>query len=428
MDFVTRDRYRHAVEDLARGSGRTELEVARQALALAGGQPRRTDDLGYYLILARGDRGSRRRSATGSRCRQRLVPRVHGVGDLGYLWIDSHRHGISPGLADRAHERTRPEPRGSRPPGAPRGLPPSDAARPPSSIARSSRCSRHGRCHDWSCGRRPLRAEDARGGPDAAHEPGSDREQIERLGVHYLANADGELRFALLSDWTDASEEHAPSDDALLAAARRGIDELNRRHGVAGDGEARFYLFHRRRLWSESERARGWAGERKRGKLHELNRLLRGATDTSFMVDGRVPSFVRFVDHARCRHAATAGRGRAPGRHAGASAQSAAHRVAREGRGRRGLRHPPATDHPTLPAEREASLFRQVFSGPGGIDPYSAAVSDVYQDLFGEGSYTGKGIYDVDTFDARPGRAGAGERAAEPRSVRGALRASRAGD
>src|SRR5207245_9403678 len=91
-------------------------------------------------------------------------------------------------------------------------------------------------------------------------------EQIAHLGVHYLANDDGALRFALLSDWTDCAQEHAPDDEALLTAARAGIAELNRRHGASGDGEPRFYLFHRRRLWSESEgRWMGW--ERKRGKL-----------------------------------------------------------------------------------------------------------------------------------------------------------------
>src|SRR6185436_2179368 len=114
--------------------------------------------------------------------------------------------------------------------------------------------------------------------------PAQIADQIARLGVYYLANADGELRFALVSDWTDSSEEHAHDDEQLLAAARVGIAELNRRHGPAAGGEPRFYLFHRRRLWSESEgRWMGW--ERKRGKLHELNRLLRVATDTSFVGD-----------------------------------------------------------------------------------------------------------------------------------------------
>jgi cyclic beta-1,2-glucan synthetase len=123
-------------------------------------------------------------------------------------------------------------------------------------------------------------------------------EQIERLEVHYLANPDGDLRFALLSDWTDAPQENMPGDDELLAATVEGIALLNRRHGPAPDGSERFLLFHRRRGWNESERK--WIGwERKRGKLHELNRLLRGATDTTFLPTGGrpllAPPAVRYV-------------------------------------------------------------------------------------------------------------------------------------
>src|SRR4029077_4040799 len=95
-------------------------------------------------------------------------------------------------------------------------------------------------------------------------------EQVERLEVHYLASPDGELYFALLSDWSDSATETTPTDDALLAIARAGIARLNQRHGPTPAG-ARFLLLHRRRVWDEAEsRWMGW--ERKRGKLHELNR------------------------------------------------------------------------------------------------------------------------------------------------------------
>ena len=116
-------------------------------------------------------------------------------------------------------------------------------------------------------------------------------EQIERLEVHYLASQDGDLRFALLSDWTDSATESAPGDDELLGAAADGIARLNRRHGAAPDGE-RFLLLHRRRIWNEAQGK--WIGwERKRGKLHELNRLLRGATDTTFLaIGGAAPSYL----------------------------------------------------------------------------------------------------------------------------------------
>ena len=104
-------------------------------------------------------------------------------------------------------------------------------------------------------------------------------------------------RFALLSDWTDSSTESEAGDDDLLSEAAEGIAGLNRRYGPAPGGD-RFLLLHRRRLWNEGQGK--WIGwERKRGKLHELNRLLRGATDTSFMpIGGRspiVPADVRYV-------------------------------------------------------------------------------------------------------------------------------------
>ena len=163
--------------------------------------------------------------------------------------------------------------------------------------------------------------------PTLLIDPAQIAEQIERLEVHYLANSDGDLRFALLSDWTDAPEENLPGDDELLAAGVDGIAQLNRRHGPAADGSERFLLFHRRRRWNESERK--WIGwERKRGKLHELNRLLRGATDTSFVPSGGrapiAPVWRPLRHHTGCRHAA-AKRERLPiGRYDGASPQSAA--------------------------------------------------------------------------------------------------------
>ena len=80
---------------------------------------------------------------------------------------------------------------------------------------------------------------------------------------------------------------------------------------------------------------------------------------------------------------------------------------------------------PSLPVGREGSLFQRVFSSMSGIDPYAAAVSDVYQDLFGEGSYTGKGIYDVDAFEAALAGRVPELDAAQPRPVRGRVRPRR---
>ncbi|MBI2466412.1 MAG: hypothetical protein HYV62_01090 [Candidatus Rokubacteria bacterium] len=228
------------------------------------------------------------------------------------------------------------------------------------------------------------------------------QEQIERLEVHYLANPDGDLRFALLSDWTDAPAERMPGDDDLLAAATEGIAGLNRRHGPAPGGDERFLLFHRRRVWNGGERK--WIGwERKRGKLHELNRLLRGATDTTFVpLGGRAPVAPAGVRYVITLDADT----RLPRGAARRLVGTMAHPLnrptldPRAGRVVEGYAVLQPRVTPSLSTDREASLFQRIVSGPAGIDPYASAVSDVYQDLFGEGSYTGKGIYDVDAFEA----------------------------
>ncbi|HSJ99321.1 MAG TPA: glucoamylase family protein, partial [Myxococcota bacterium] len=221
-------------------------------------------------------------------------------------------------------------------------------------------------------------------------------EQIERLEIHHLASAEDEMHFALLSDWTDADDESIEGDEALVEAAAAGIARLNRRHGPAAGGE-RFLLLHRRRVWNEGQRR--WIGwERKRGKLHELNRLLRGAIDTTF-IKPAVPAGVRYVitldaDTRMPREAARRliGKMAHPLNRPRLDADS---RRVVEGYG---VLQPRVT--PSLPVGREGSLFQRIFSSASGIDPYAAAVSDVYQDLLGEGSYTGKGIYDVDAFEA----------------------------
>ena len=159
---------------------------------------------------------------------------------------------------------------------------------------------------------------------------------------------------------------------------------------------------HRRRVWNESEQK--WLGwERKRGKLHELNRLLRGAKDTTFISTDdhthRVPADVRYVITLDADT-------RLPRGTACRLVGTIAHplnqprfdpQVGRVVEGYAVLQ-PRVT--PTLPTDREGSLFQRIFSGPAGIDPYASATSDVYQDLLAEGSYTGKGIYDVDAFEA----------------------------
>ena len=226
-------------------------------------------------------------------------------------------------------------------------------------------------------------------------------EQVERLEIHHLASPEGDLHFALLSDWIDADVDRAEGDAELVAVARDGIERLNRRYGPAPAGP-RFLLLHRRRVWNESERR--WIGwERKRGKLHELNRLLRGATDTTFMdMGGAAPSPPQDIRYVVTLDSDT----RLPRDTVRRLIGKMAHPLNRprfdaergaivEGYA---VLQPRVT--PALPNGGEGSLFQRVFSSSSGIDPYAAAVSDVYQDLFGEGSYAGKGIYDLDAFES----------------------------
>ncbi|HHA3832825.1 TPA: glucoamylase family protein [Pseudomonas aeruginosa] len=226
-------------------------------------------------------------------------------------------------------------------------------------------------------------------------------EQIEQLEVHYLTGTRGDLSFALLADGIDARQSVLERDVRLLKLGAAAIERLNRRHAPAPGGP-RFLLLYRQHRFNPQERR--WIGwERKRGKLHELNRLLRGATDTSFASLGEsgptVPSGVRFVitldaDTRLPRETLR----RLIGKMAHPLNQPLFEAATQRVVSGYAILQPRVT--PALPLGREGSLYQRVFSGPGGMDPYAAAVSDVYQDLFGEGSYTGKGIYDVDAFEA----------------------------
>ena len=121
---------------------------------------------------------------------------------------------------------------------------------------------------------------------------------LERLEVHYLANPDGDIRFALLSDWGDAPEAVLPGDKELLLAAQEGMADLNERYGPMPDGGSRFLLLHRERKWNPREgKWMGW--ERKRGKLQELNRLLRGDRTGTYILSreqaASIPTNVKYV-------------------------------------------------------------------------------------------------------------------------------------
>src|SRR5947199_4961181 len=219
--------------------------------------------------------------------------------------------------------------------------------------------------------------------------------QLSRLEIRYLGNTDANLRFALLTDFSDAPRQSMPDDAECIDIVARGIEELNRRHG---DGH--FFLFHRGRTWSESEQS--WIGwERKRGKLEDLNRFIIGENRSElegFLCAGDRAQLegIRFVitldadtqllrDTARrmietLAHPLNQARLSPDGRHVV-----------------RGYTIIQPSVSASLPSAT-ATWFSRIFADPRGIDPYTHVVSDGYPDLFGEGSYHGKGIYELRTF------------------------------
>ena len=223
------------------------------------------------------------------------------------------------------------------------------------------------------------------------------RSSIEALEVRFLANRDEHLYFGLLTDFRDADEETLPEDELLLRLAQKGIEELNGKYReTARDA---FFLFHRPRRWNAGERV--WMGyERKRGKLADLNALLRGGSRDRFSLvvgETAVLSAVQYVitldtDTQLPRDAAWQFVGTMAHPLNRARYDEHKQRVC-DGYG---ILQPRVAV--SLPGTNRSRYARLNGSDPG-IDPYTRAISDVYQDLFGEGSFIGKGIYEVDTFE-----------------------------
>ncbi|WP_205737645.1 GH36-type glycosyl hydrolase domain-containing protein [Granulosicoccus antarcticus] len=218
---------------------------------------------------------------------------------------------------------------------------------------------------------------------------------VRNLEVHYLASTRGELYYALVSDWVDADVPVNDHDKELLAYAQAEIARLAERY--AHTGSTRFYLLHRNRTFNESQGT--WMGwERKRGKLIELNRVLRGRSDTSF-VETDLPDHIRFVmtldaDTRLTRDSVT----RLVGKLAHPMNSPQIDPISNSVVQGHAILQPRVM--PSLTTGDEASVFQHTFSQNRGLDPYVFTVSDVYQDLTANGSFTGKGLYDVDAVIA----------------------------
>ena len=400
MTFATRDRYRHVVERIARRSPASETAVARAAVDLArmgaaADPDSREAHVGYYLVdegVAVLEAATRYRP----RWQERVGSAVHRHANAVYvggllaltalalalvLWL-----GGGPGRAVWPVVVVLAL------------LPAADTAvalvnqiltavLPPRLLPKL----------DFTRSEIPPEFRTAVVIPILFPDVTTVHESLETLEVRYLANRESHLHFAILSDFTDADAETRPGDDAIVAAARDGIAALNERY--APEARDAFYLFHRPRRWNPQQEV--WMGwERKRGKLAEFNRFVRGAAEGAFsVIEGNVEP-LRLLRYVITLDADTVLPPEAAPDLVGAIAHPlnraeydpAASRVVRG----YGILQPRVGV--SLPSAAR-SRFAAIFSGRPGVDPYTTAVSDVYQDLFGEGSFTGKGIYDIAAFE-----------------------------
>jgi len=402
MDFQTRDHYRHVVEGIARSSPHSESDIARLALGMAqasaatDGASSRESHIGWYLV----GRGRPLLEASailrpGSRLAlRRAAHRWRGpLYFCGLLLVTALVVAAFVALAAAAGVAV-----------GPLALIGMLAAIAGSQLAIAMVNGLAGRLVTPT----PLPKMDFSDGiPDSARtlvvvpslllDETATAALLETLEVHYLANRDRALAFGLLTDLRDAVEEQQPLDARLVQIARDGIEALNARYR-GRDGADPFFLFHRARAWNPREGC--WMGwERKRGKLENLNALLRDESDGAFTtVVGDVGAlqgtrYVITIDTDTSLPLGVARRLVATMAHPlNVPRYDAARRRVVDGYG---ILQPRVS--PSLPAASR-SRYARMFSGETGIDPYTRAVSDVYQDLFGEGSFVGKGIYDVDAF------------------------------
>ncbi len=389
MDFATRDHYRHVLEKVARRSGLTEEQVARNCVRLAREAAARNDGderaahVGFYLL----DKGL-----------PQLAGRWFYFGPIalmtaaftGFLLLQAHAGGARDWLLAAC--------------GVLALLAASQLAVAlanwlatllvaPAPLPRM----------DFSKGIAPG-SQTLVAIPTILYSARNVEDLVEALEVRFLGNRDELLQFCLLTDFADAETETLPQDEALLQLAALRIADLNEKYRPAAGpaGKDIFFLLHRPRRWNPRERT--WMGyERKRGKLGDLNALLRGAivdgAETFSRIAGRIAdlSGVRYVitldtDTQLPRDSARQLAGTMAHPLNRARYDAASGRVT-EGYGILQPRVAVSVTH------SNRTRYARLHGEEAGIDPYTRMVSDVYQDLFGEGSFIGKGIYDVDAFE-----------------------------
>ena len=401
MDFATRDSYRHIIEEIAKNSPLSEEEVAQNAIQLAEGHALnkscedRKAHVGFYLIdngLKRLEELVKRKNSVFSVLKKigHRVPLLIYTGSIVIMTVI-----LTTGLLVKAYAL---------------GL------------------------HGWQFGLtgilfllctsqlavsltnwlstllvipKPLPKMDFSKGippefrtlvviPAMLNNTQNIHELIETLEVRFLANRDENLHFSLVTDFQDSEKETQPEDEQLLQLVHKKIAELNEKY--KGSHKDTFFLFHRPRQWNSKERL--WMGyERKRGKLEELNSILRGGSKNRFsLVVGKVEvlTYVKYVitldtDTQLPRDTARQLVGTMVHPLNRAQYDEDKQRVLE------GYTILQPRVSVSLPGTNR-SRYARLYGSQPGIDPYTRTVSDLYQDVFGEGSFIGKGIYDVDMF------------------------------
>ncbi len=223
------------------------------------------------------------------------------------------------------------------------------------------------------------------------------KELLENLETHYLANKEESLFFALAGDYKDSPSKDTPGDQEITKAGLTGVKELNQKYGKSGRDI--FYYFHRHRIYNQKQKK--WMGwERKRGALMEFNELLKGSDNTSYSIVSESLSRLPEINYVITLDADTILPIDAAKKMIGTMAHPLNRPVINRQKGivteGYGLIQP-RINFDIESANR--SLFSRIFTGQEGIDPYACAVSDIYQDIFKEGIFTGKGIYDLKVFE-----------------------------
>ncbi|WP_323844226.1 GH36-type glycosyl hydrolase domain-containing protein [Microbulbifer magnicolonia] len=398
MDFETRDTYRGAIEKLARGSGRAEHQVAQHLVELSDEQApdSRQQHIGYYLL---GDGRAQLEAALDYRpgFAQRLYRSLFRRATVVYfsalaifslpllialaVYLVSGGAGFGLTLLVLALAAV---PLLGLALALVNGL--ITHSLPPSKLAKM----------DFDDGV-PQACRTAVVMPVLFADEEDVQKILECLEINFLNNDDANLVYAVLSDFADADSESVDEDETLLRTARESVEALNTRYADS-EGRAPFLLLHRERRWNPAEGC--WMGwERKRGKLIEFNRLLKGRDDHSFascIGDRSQLEGIRYVITLDADSQMPPGTAR---RLAGAMAhplnRAVVDRESQRVVAGYGFLQPRLE---TDPAGSADTLFTEVFAGDRTVDLYTHAISDAYQDLFGEAIFAGKGIYDPVVF------------------------------